>query len=108
KTELELVDSSLTTKILTEEERAKATEANLQLQISTGNAGIKYFETEAQVLAFTPSTTDPKQAYAFDTKKNYLWNGSIWKDEGVNQLELAKTFYRDNKDTIDITATTEK
>ncbi|WP_290008136.1 phage tail fiber domain-containing protein, partial [Acinetobacter pittii] len=94
--------------IIEEKNRAIGVEENLQLQISTGNAGIKYFSTEAEVLAFTPGAEDPKQAYAFDTKKNYLWDGSTWKDEGVTQLDLAKDFYKQNKDTIDITATTEK
>ncbi|CAI3117882.1 hypothetical protein MWMV1_MWMV1_02320 [Acinetobacter baumannii] len=85
--------------IKAEEERAKSSEDSLQLQITTSNAGIKYFSTEAELLAFVPTTTDPKQAYAFDTKKNYLWvlkSGSTteyeWKDEGKSQLTLAEEF----------------
>ncbi|HEI8439522.1 TPA: exo-alpha-sialidase [Acinetobacter baumannii] len=79
-----------------ETERATTAEQQLRLEISTSNAGIKYFSTEAALLAFVPGTTDPKQAYAFDTKKNYLWalkSGSTteyeWKDEGISVLDLA-------------------
>ncbi|EPP8578053.1 hypothetical protein RG181_003806, partial [Acinetobacter baumannii] len=79
-------ESTLNTKIDNETSRALGVEQNLQLQISTSNAGIKYFQTEAALLATTPGTTDPKQAYAFDTKKNYLWNGSAWSDEGKSPL----------------------
>ncbi|WP_228732276.1 hypothetical protein [Acinetobacter seifertii] len=77
-----------------EKSRALAAEANLQLQITTSNSGIKYFETEAQLLAFTPSGTDPQQAYAFDTKKNYLWNAATaqWKDEGLSSLAIANNY----------------
>ncbi|MDX8160838.1 hypothetical protein SLJ89_16285, partial [Acinetobacter pittii] len=71
-------EANLNLKIDSETQRAQAAEQSLQLQITTGNAGIKYFSTEAEVLAFTPGTQDPKQAYAFDTKKNYLWNGTSW------------------------------
>ncbi|WP_227551791.1 hypothetical protein [Acinetobacter baumannii] len=80
--------------VAAEKSRALAAEANLQLQISTSNAGIKYFETEAQVYAFTPSETDPKQAYAFDTKKNYLWDASTvtWKDEGLSSLAISEMY----------------
>ncbi|MDX8160555.1 phage tail fiber protein, partial [Acinetobacter pittii] len=68
----------LNNKVNEERNRAIGVEQSLQLQITTGNAGIKYFSTEAALLATTPGTTDPKQAYAFDTKKNYLWNGTSW------------------------------
>ncbi|MGE9796859.1 hypothetical protein [Acinetobacter baumannii] len=92
-------EANLSLKIDGETSRAQAAEQNLQVQITTGNAGIKYFSTEAELLAFVPTTTDPKQAYAFDTKKNYLWklkSGSTteyeWKDEGKSQLALAEEF----------------
>ncbi|MDQ2466345.1 sialate O-acetylesterase [Acinetobacter baumannii] len=85
-------ESTLNTKIDNETSRALGVEQNLQLQISTSNAGIKYFQTEAALLATTPGTTDPKQAYAFDTKKNYLWNGSAWSDEGKSPLDLSKSY----------------
>ncbi|MDH2463969.1 phage tail fiber protein [Acinetobacter baumannii] len=84
--------NSLTNLIDSESERAKSAEQNLQLQITTGNSGIKYFDTEAQVLAFTPGESDPKQAYAFDTKKNYLWIGSNWKDEGKSPVDVARDY----------------
>ena len=80
----------LNNKVNEERNRAIGIEQSLQLQITTGNAGIKYFSTEAEVLAFTPSAQDPKQAYAFDTKKNYLWNGSTWKDEGISPSDIVK------------------
>lgn len=97
----ENAEQSLDLKITLEKDRAINVEQNLQLQITTSNAGIKYFSTEAELLAFVPTTTDPKQAYAFDTKKNYLWvlkSGSItdyeWKDEGSSQLDLANSYAR--------------
>lgn len=86
------VEQLLYTKISSEINRAIATEESLQLQISTNINGIKYFETEAELLSFTPSEIDPKQAYAFDTKKNYLFNGSAWSDEGVSALDQAKKY----------------
>ncbi|MCE6238329.1 hypothetical protein KSA41_04420 [Acinetobacter pittii] len=93
---------NLNDSIQAETERAQAAEQNLQVQITTGNAGITYFSTEAELLAYVPGTTDPKQAYAFDTKKNYLWqlkSGSTteyeWKDEGLSQLDLAKQYSDD-------------
>ncbi|MFV5349049.1 SGNH/GDSL hydrolase family protein [Acinetobacter baumannii] len=85
-------ESTLNTKIDNETSRALGVEQSLQLQISTSNAGIKYFQTEAALLATTPGTTDPKQAYAFDTKKLYLWNGTSWIDEGLSQLDQSKTY----------------
>lgn len=91
----EVAEQLLGQKITTEENRAKSAEANLQLQISTTANGIKYFETEVALKAFTPTEVDPQQAYAFDTKKNYLWNGSEWKDEGISALDESKK-YTDN------------
>ncbi|WP_430614395.1 exo-alpha-sialidase [Acinetobacter baumannii] len=92
-------EANLNLKIDSETQRAQTAEQNLQVQITTGNAGIKYFSTEAELLAFVPAASDPKQAYAFDTKKNYLWklkSGSTteyeWKDEGVSQLDQAKQY----------------
>ncbi|MFW1978902.1 phage tail fiber protein [Acinetobacter baumannii] len=89
----------LNNKVNEERNRAIGVEQSLQLQITTGNAGIKYFSTEAELLAFVPTASDPKQAYAFDTKKNYLWklkSGSTtqyeWKDEGRSTLALANDF----------------
>lgn len=87
----------LTNKVTEEKNRALAAEQSLQLQITTGNAGIKYFSTEAEVLAFTPGTQDPKQAYAFDTKKLYLWNGTQWVDEGLSQLDQANAYSDESK-----------
>ncbi|MEI1751433.1 sialidase family protein [Acinetobacter baumannii] len=92
-------EANLSLKIDGETFRAQAAEQNLQAQITTGNAGIKYFSTEAELLAFVPTESDPKQAYAFDTKKNYMWalkSGSTtqyeWKDEGRSTLALANDF----------------
>ncbi|HFD2140495.1 TPA: hypothetical protein ACF2EA_000207, partial [Acinetobacter baumannii] len=84
--------ADLNNKVTQEQNRAQAAEQNLQVQITTGNAGIKYFSTEAELLAFVPTTSDPKQAYAFDTKKLYLWNGANWIDEGLSQLDQAKQY----------------
>ena len=102
KARAESVEQTLDAKIAAEKDRALSAEENLQLQITTSNAGIKYFSTEAQLLAFVPEVSDPKQAYAFDTKKNYIWqlkSGSTteyeWKDEGVSQYEQAKLYTDD-------------
>lgn len=96
---LQTAKTKLDTKIVNETTRALAAEENLQVQISTSTNGIKYFDTEAQLLNFTPTEADPKQAYAFDTKKNYLWvlkSGSTteyeWKDEGLSTLDFAKNY----------------
>ncbi|EXC06238.1 hypothetical protein J506_2747 [Acinetobacter baumannii 625974] len=94
KTRATTAEDILQGNIDSEKNRALAAEQNLQLQIATSANGIKYFETEAQLLAFVPGETDPKQAYAFDTKKNYLWNAatSQWKDEGLSIYALTKPF----------------
>ena len=96
----EVAEQLLGQKITTEENRARSAEANLQLQISTTANGIKYFETEVALKAFTPTEVDPQQAYAFDTKKNYLWNGSEWKDEGKSVLDQAKDYTNQSIDSI--------
>lgn len=86
------VELQLNSKIQTEIDRAKDVEASLQLQITTSGIGIKYFETTAALNAYTPTEIDPKQAYVFATKKNYLWNGIAWIDEGVSILDQAKIY----------------
>ncbi len=93
------LSASVANAVNVEKNRAIAAEENLQIQISTSANGIKYFDTEAQLLSFTPTEADPKQAYAFDTKKNYLWvlkSGSTteyeWKDEGLSTLDFAKNY----------------
>lgn len=60
------------------------------------------FQTEAELLAYVP-VTNPSSAYAFDTKKLYLWNGTSWIDEGLSPLDLAKK-YSDNLVNIIIQA----
>lgn len=98
------VDTSLTQNIETEKQRAIGVEQNLQLQITTSVGNIKYLETLQQLAAYIPSENDPKQAYVFETKKNYLWalkSGSTteyeWKDEGKSALDLAKDFAENAK-----------
>lgn len=61
----------------------------VRMLMETG--GWKAYETEAILLATTP-LVNPSVGYAFDTKKLYLWNGTIWKDEGTSPLDLAKAF----------------
>lgn len=58
----------------------------VRMLMETG--GWKAYETEAILLATTP-LVNPSVGYAFDTKKLYLWNGTIWKDEGLSPLDLA-------------------
>lgn len=53
------------------------------------------FQTEAQLLAYVP-VANPSAAYAFDTKKLYLWNGTNWTDEGLSPLDQAKAFSNAN------------
>lgn len=67
----------------------------IRILMETG--GWKAYETEAILLATTP-LVNPSVGYAFDTKKLYLWNGTIWKDEGNSPLDLAKA-YADQKAT---------
>ena len=93
-------ENEINQNITNETNRAISAEQNLQLQISTSINGIKYFKTEAEILAFVPSSTDPKQAYAFDTKKNYLWNGTSWLDEGLSELDLARNYTNTQIDMI--------
>ncbi|MEI1709687.1 hypothetical protein V8Q18_09070 [Acinetobacter baumannii] len=61
----------------------------VRILMETG--GWKAYETEAILLATTP-LVNPSVGYAFDTKKLYLWNGTIWKDEGFSPLDLAKSY----------------
>lgn len=89
-TRANLAETQLNQKIEEEKSRAIGVEENLQLQISTSSAGLKFFSKESDLLTFTPGPTDPQQAYAFDTKKMYLWDGTKWIDEGLSQLDQAK------------------
>lgn len=61
----------------------------VRMLMETG--GWKAYETEAILLATTP-LVNPSVGYAFDTKKLYLWNGTIWKDEGLSPLDLARAY----------------
>lgn len=61
----------------------------VRILMETG--GWKAYQTEAALLATTP-TVSPSVGYAFDTKKMYLWDGTSWIDEGLSQLDQAKTF----------------
>ncbi|MDQ9997468.1 hypothetical protein RFZ46_06400 [Acinetobacter baumannii] len=97
--EISKTNVALSNKIQTEKQRAEEAERLLELKISTSDLGIKFFETEAQVFAYVPGENDPKKAYAFDTKKNYMWvlkSGSTteyqWKDEGLSSLSLANNY----------------
>lgn len=68
--------------------------------------GFRPFSTEVELKAYTP-TISPVAAYAFDTKKVWLWNGSAWIDEGTSALDVAK-LYTDEIDLISsINRTTE-
>ncbi|TPT86047.1 sialidase family protein [Acinetobacter baumannii] len=65
----------------------------IRILMETG--GWKAYQTEAELLATTP-TVNPSVGYAFDTKKMYLWNGTAWIDEGLSQYAQAQE-YTDNK-----------
>ncbi|WP_151815070.1 hypothetical protein [Acinetobacter soli] len=58
----------------------------LQTIIDAG--GFKPYSTEAELKASVPVIV-PSAAYAFDTKKVWLWNGSAWLDEGTSALDVA-------------------
>ncbi|MDH2565979.1 GDSL-type esterase/lipase family protein [Acinetobacter baumannii] len=105
--EIAVSTATLTALVNDERERAIQSEQSLQAQISTSVGGIKYFETLTELNAYVPSGTDSKQAYVFETKKNYLWklkSGSTteyeWKDEGLSQLDQAKAWVADEIDSI--------
>ncbi|MDM9634199.1 hypothetical protein QU910_06990, partial [Acinetobacter baumannii] len=61
----------------------------IRLMMETG--GWKAYQTEAALLATTP-TVNPSVGYAFDTKKLYSWDGSVWNDEGLSPLDLSKSY----------------
>ncbi|MCB8769353.1 pyocin knob domain-containing protein [Acinetobacter soli] len=61
----------------------------LQTIIDAG--GFKPYSTEAELKASVPVIV-PSAAYAFDTKKVWLWNGSAWVDEGTSALDQAKSY----------------
>ena len=86
--------------LVAEVKRSKSVEENLQRQITTSTAGVKYFNTLTQLNAFTPGETDPHQAYVFATKKNYIWDGA-WQDEGLSVLDEAKKYVDDSVDIFE-------
>jgi len=59
------------------------------------------FQTEAQLLAYVPATNQ-SAAYAFDTKKIYLWNGTTWLNEGSSQFDQAVKVSLDNLQALEI------
>lgn len=65
----------------------------LQTIIDAG--GFKPYSTEAELKASVPVIV-PSAAYAFDTKKVWLWNGSAWVDEGTSALDQAKSYADSN------------
>jgi len=72
------------------------------LRLFFDNGLFRPFQTEVELIAYVP-VTNPSSAYAFDTKKLYLWNGTSWIDEGLSPLDLAKK-YSDNLVNIIIQA----
>lgn len=61
------------------------------LQTIMDAGGFKPYSTEAELKASVPVIV-PSAAYAFDTKKVWLWNGSAWVDEGLSQLAQAQNY----------------
>lgn len=53
--------------------------------------GIVNYQTQAALLAFTPTQAN-YTAKALDTKKVWLWDGVQWKDTGLSELDLAKQY----------------
>lgn len=66
-------------------------EKNQAFQDLLNSGGFRPFPTEVDLKAYTP-TISPVAAYAFDTKKVWLWNGSAWVDEGTSALDQAKLY----------------
>ncbi|TLT50159.1 hypothetical protein FD895_18030, partial [Acinetobacter baumannii] len=61
------------------------------LKLFFDNGLFRTFKTEVELLTYVPATT-PSTAYAFDTKKLYSWDGSVWNDEGLSPLDLSKSY----------------
>lgn len=89
-------EAALGVRIRNERDRAKAAEDNLQLQINTTASGIRYFSTVAELNAYVPAGSEPKQAYVFATQMNYLYVNGAWKSEGISALDQSRT-YTDNQ-----------
>jgi len=66
----------------------------VRLLMETG--GWKAYQTEAELLATVPLVS-PSVGYAFDTKKLYLWDGSIWVDEGISPWEQQSALLENEK-----------
>ncbi len=61
----------------------------IRVLMETG--GWKAYSTEAELLATVP-TVNPSVGYAFDTKKLYKWDGSVWIDEGLSIYDRTKPY----------------
>ncbi|EHU1917887.1 hypothetical protein J506_1675 [Acinetobacter baumannii 625974] len=61
----------------------------VRILMETG--GWKAYSTEAELLATVP-TVNPSVGYAFDTKKLYKWDGSVWIDEGLSIYDRTKPY----------------
>lgn len=61
----------------------------VRMLMETG--GWKAYSTEAELLATVP-TVNPSVGYAFDTKKLYKWDGSVWIDEGLSIYDRTKPY----------------
>lgn len=61
----------------------------IRILMETG--GWKAYSTEAELLATVP-TVNPSVGYAFDTKKLYKWDGSVWIDEGLSIYDRTKPY----------------
>jgi hypothetical protein len=49
------------------------------------------FETQAQLLAYTPEVSQTA-AKALDTKKVWIWKDSVWIDTGLSELDQANEY----------------
>lgn len=57
--------------------------------VTSATASVTNYETQATLLAYTPTVTG-YTAKALDTKKVWYWDGSAWVDTGLSELDLAK------------------
>lgn len=72
-------------------ESKKADKIYVDQLVINANNGITNYQTQAALLAFTPTTAN-YTAKALDTKKVWLWDGVQWNDTGLSELDLSKKY----------------
>lgn len=73
----------------------KADKIYVDQLIINSNNNITNYQTQAALLAFTPTQAN-YTAKALDTKKVWYWDGTKWNDTGLSEYDLAKEFANSN------------